>query len=796
MKKFISVLLVAVMLFSLSVNVMAQAYSTGITKSVEKTDADTDRINEQNRLQYILTKVKTLIDIPQEYSEFNYSIRTRYDREYWSLQWNNETYDKCISIMADQNGRITSYYHDIVPNVQKAPVITKQKALDIANSFIKKLYPEIMDKLVPEDNSAISSYNSNSYRFGFVRNENGINFASNNVQITVDYVDGRIKSFNINWDPQLQFDSPDDIVSEDFATDKWKSDSAMELTYRIFTDYDNGNYINTVAKLIYTNVNSQRNILAKDGEYLEENYGWAAGDKIFGTMNDSASSEGESMKDVNSSISFTENELKRIQELDNYITVQRADEIVRSFDQLAIDDSFTLSSYSTQYFYMPYTNTQDRPVVWNLTYSGKVTQGDFNPLTAYASVDASTGELLSFTSNRNYQYGYHDNNGDGIFDQFVVPELKIEQKQAQELAHEFLQTAQPDKYNNLKLKSSNKSGIVHYDSAVMGKQDTDQSEQYYTSVSMSFSRMHNDIPVSENNAHVNVDCVEGKITRYSINWTDNLTFDCQQPSIDEKTAIDTYFENSEKILEYILYTVYLYDLESAQTQQKTNDIYVANPEVIQTQDQTRLIYRFYCPFYAVSALSGKPIDYNGNEYQKAEDISFDQFEDIEGHWAEEKINLLRDIGIVLADETFCPDQEITQKEFIAMLMAVSNGYTPILRYSDIDTQLENLMRDMKNRGYYISEKDADISPESPLVRKDAAKFIVRGLGYEKIATLGNIFTTEFLDNDLIDEKYLGYAALANALGIINGSEGCFNGDHNITRAESAVLIYNYMNAER
>ena len=797
MKKIVSAALASLMLAAAPMGVLAEAYGTGLTRTVmpisEMSPAQED-ISEENRLKQVLTQVKLLIDIPEEYTEFDYSLNTRYEDEQWYFTWRTKDNMKYLSVNADGDGRITYYNNNIRPNKVKAPTILRADALAIAKAFIVKLYPDIIDQL--DESETVGTYfGSNAYQFHFTRQVNGILYGNNYVEVSVDHTDGRVKTFSIGWEHDVEFDDPTNRVTTYMAIKKWKSDSALDLKYRIFSNYENGEYKDTVAKLVYINRDTQKNILALTGEYLEENYGWASGgsanDKLMFDATAEAPAQSESVTNSSASrVEFSENELKRMEELDNYISTEEADKIVRAYTQLAIDDSFTLSSYSNGYSYQPYTDTNDRPIVWNLVYTGTVREGDFSPLTARASVNAETGELISFSSYR--YYDHFDSEGN-----FVKPVLAMELEEAQKLADSFLQKVQPEKYKDLSFASSRNTNSFTYVAKEYGKDDTENDGVYYTSVANSYNRTHNDIQVMGNSASVTVDCVEGKITNYSLNWTDGLTFDSEKAVVDENTALETYFDSADVELEYIHYTVYLYD-EAADEKAEKEVVYSKyhGGDVIETRDETRLIYSFNAPFYAVSALTGKPITYDGTDYEKNVVEKFEGYSDISGHWAEEQIKLLSDIGVILRTDSFRPDEAISQKEFIAMLMAVTNNYTEVLRYADIDKFMEAYTADMTYNGYYIPEKDEDIQPDSPIMRKDAAKFIVRGMGYEKVATLGSIFKTDFIDNDSIDPSYIGYAALASALGVVNGSHGCFNGDENITRAESAILIYNYMNAEK
>jgi hypothetical protein len=115
---------------------------------------------------------------------------------------------------------------------------------------------------------------------------------------------------------------------------------------------------------------------------------------------------------------------------------------------------------------------------------------------------------------------------------------------------------------------------------------------------------------------------------------------------------------------------------------------------------------------------------------------------------------------------------ITQSNFFKYLYsAVKNNYNS-------DDEFYNML--IQNGILKTDEK----SPSSFVSNADAAKFVIRYLGYEKIAVHSEIFNNPF--KDTIGEEYKGYAAMCYSLNIIKGTNGSFNEGHNISNAEAAV----------
>ncbi len=53
-------------------------------------------------------------------------------------------------------------------------------------------------------------------------------------------------------------------------------------------------------------------------------------------------------------------------------------------------------------------------------------------------------------------------------------------------------------------------------------------------------------------------------------------------------------------------------------------------------------------------------------------------------------------------------------------------------------------------------------------KKKGVKFIIRTMGYDKVANIENIYKDVFKDTNEISKELKGYVTLAYALGIIQG----------------------------
>ena len=94
------------------------------------------------------------------------------------------------------------------------------------------------------------------------------------------------------------------------------------------------------------------------------------------------------------------------------------------------------------------------------------------------------------------------------------------------------------------------------------------------------------------------------------------------------------------------------------------------------------------------------------------------------------------------------------------------------------------------RNNYISESEKN--PSAPVLREDAFVFMIRFMGYERVAKLSGIFNCPFSDANEISPEKLGYAAILSGFGVISGDASQVRANDNITRAETAMMLYKYL----
>ena len=344
---------------------------------------------------------------------------------------------------------------------------------------------------------------------------------------------------------------------------------------------------------------------------------------------------------------------------------------------------------------------------------------EFNFDNGSAEINAQTGEILEFYIQRSV-IGISENGN-----------TEVSEEQAKEKAEEFLKKISGSKFSETKLS------------------DSYSGEKSY---SFEYTRQANGKDCKGNKLSIDVDKSTGKIISYSCRWYDNAVFEDISNAISKSEAFDKFNESNNFGLNYVM----------------------------TENNKVALVYGFYkdeIP-YEINALSGKKVNYIGNDYNEYEEDKMPEYQDIKGHWCEETVQQLMDSGYYICGDKFNPDKDISQINFFRyMLSSRMNSYS--------DDDLYNMLM---NKGIISSEEK---NPSKAVTNKEAAKFITRYLGYDKLAKHSEIFNNKF--NDSIDDEYLGYASICYALGIIKGdSKGNFNENQNITNATAAEYIYNIL----
>jgi hypothetical protein len=164
------------------------------------------------------------------------------------------------------------------------------------------------------------------------------------------------------------------------------------------------------------------------------------------------------------------------------------------------------------------------------------------------------------------------------------------------------------------------------------------------------------------------------------------------------------------------------------------------------------------------------------------------FPDVEGHWAKNYVTELYNEGVVEGrDGNFMPDTPILRSEAFKVVL-LGLGYQAVACDSSIFPDLKDgdWFCGVVTKAYILGVVEGDngyLFPARDLTRAEALKVLFKTKGIEPPA----VDTAPFPDVNPTD-WYAGYVYKAKLLGWIQGIDGKFEPNRNITRAELAKLV--------
>ncbi len=693
----------------------------------------------------ILLVVKNKVEIPTEYKNFTYQYSSGNENGYWNFNWASDDGGE-LRIRADSKGRINNYNlfesnHEYTATKGRAPQFTRKEAEGKTLEFLKKTIPEAYPSLDKQASFHISPYDG-VYNFTYNRLENDILCENQWVNVSINYVTGKVEYMSTSWLYDVVFEKIDAPISENDAKGIWKDNVQMELKYL----YKYDEQIN--AYLAYVPNKELKEIDAKTGTIIESKYEWLYnGDNSMPedmTASGALSGGGSSSNKNN----FSEEELNKLTQHEKLLTLTQADDRIRKIENLSIGDEYTLVSgnlYTENNISLLKDDKTSVNYVWHIIYSEPVTKGE-SPKTVYADVDAKTGELKS----------YRDNSEDWLN---ISEKAKINENMATIIAKKFLDAVSGMKMQNVLDYTISEKFLTN-----------DKGKAVNVGWDIFYRRGHSGISVANDGLNVSVNRMTGKITHYSYNWQEKVDFESAENIINNEQALLAYIDNAKAKLEYHIITTYFYDIESKNTVSNTGEVSDFQSSVVKNQKSTVLVYRFESPSTEVSAKTGEYI----NEVETL-NTSFEGYADINGHWAAREIELLGNIGVLPKRREFRAYNKISQEEFLTSLF-LSKGRNFSYDYA-------------VNEGVITK---SEINRTGAITRYQAVEFIVRFLGYGKLAKDHSIYRVNFSDAESIPQKYLGSVAIGKSIGVITGANGNYNGSADLTNGEAAMMIYNTM----
>ena len=276
------------------------------------------------------------------------------------------------------------------------------------------------------------------------------------------------------------------------------------------------------------------------------------------------------------------------------------------------------------------------------------------------------------------------------------------------------------------------------------QKDEEMGDAYYV-------RKVNDIPYIDNSISADWDSERGCIGRFLLNWDEDLS---KMPSSDGIISLydaeNVLFENAPLELLYL----------------KSGGKYI----LVNTMPTYEL---------RIDAKSGKVINYDGEEIKQNQK---GEYTDVQGHWVENIAKTLSEYGIAFEENELKPDEKITQSEFLRLVYSGMLG-------SSWEAEEDTIYYRMVDKGVLSKEEK---NSTSPINRENAIRYLLRAMDIKEVAEIEGIYVCRFSDSQDISPDKIGYCAIAEGFGIVNGDGGNLYPKNDITRAEALTMIYNYL----
>ena len=422
-------------------------------------------------------------------------------------------------------------------------------------------------------------------------------------------------------------------------------------------------------------------------------------------------------------------EQEGIQKLEGVLSRETLDGQLRAVSQYGLED-YALSSAS--YRLIEETEAREEQVLCTLCY---LLPGEDGTASRTFTVDAKTGQVEDLWSYLPW-------------DEDQKPSLT--QAEAQTRAEAFLQSFCPDRSARLALYQGPEGEIR-------------------STYSFTFARQENGYFFPDHFYQVEISAEDGSICALSYFYDDGVTFDSPDGVVSMQTALDAWMDTYTVTLGYL---------------QVPEKLSASDPEAaLYLQLGLTAFYRLKLGYglereeylYGIDAKTGTPV-----RPERGTDGGL-AYSDLSGHWARETVEALAAYHVGYEGGTFAPGQAMTQFDLVALLFSVENY--PLDPAAATEEERDAAYSAAYRMGALTP---AERSDSAPLTRSGAVKLLLNAEGLKAAAQLTGIYTCSYTDKSSIPSEDLGYAALAQGIGMV---QGAWAGDRTATRAEGAVMLH-------
>ena len=731
--------------------------------------ADTkSSIYSKNEIEKIVREKLDLDDeLKLEYS--NLLTQDLMQKKFWNMEFSGE--NTSISVTANaETGKITSFYKWIKDDNKRTVNILANTARNNAINFIKSLEPDKFKETeeVTTKTPSVIIYNLerdyidfNNYHFTFVRKIKDEFFPSNYFRVQVSGATGEVIQYQMQWD-DVSFDHSKNLISENKARDIFEKEDQIKLKYMALNVNNKDQDIPILTPVYVYNPKSPNIISAIDGRFLNYDEIYHYGYDLFSGAGSKDMAVAEERSLDNGGEVIPEEGVLSKEKIENMII----NTIGRELDikDLIVQDS----GYFNNYF----------------NRSGKFWRTYWRDLDGkkrlYTVVDAENGDILSLDYYKNIDINV-------AFERVISDNNEVQEiSKSDNIDENKIKKDILNKVQNLLPFIQNED--INFEITRVSENEDEKSL-----INVDSSRYINNITYDDNYLRIKYDYNTEEILGFSYRWDE---VKAQSPSniIDKKSIVKKFYDTVglEK------YLIQITDKKAKET--KGLDIPLKELLPIYTLRPYNFRY--------VDAVSGKFLDYNGEEYKDEPSLTL-KFKDLKGYKYEQEINLMNKMGILKEKgDYFYPNNSLLKKDAIKWIVEMGwrrNVY-PLGGYYEYYQRKDMPIKDIdKDDPYYpyivaaieneIIGKTEDFKLDEKAEKLEITKWIIRAMKQDELARFTEIFQNPYEDKENIPQEDIGYVALAKYYNLYRDMEtnGMFEGDRILTRGEFIKALYNLMN---
>lgn len=709
------------------------------------------------RLAAVTAKVKDTLSLDTEAYDSFYG--EPYENELaptWSLEWSNDA--GSLYVTATEEGKILSYRrsdYTMTPadsDRTRFPTYTREETAPAVRAFLDKVLEQPLESAQYEETGFRDSIYTDSYTINGSILLNGLP-SPLSFWMRVDANTGEVVSF-----------SRDDLSGRYFggvpsaAPKTTQADAAASLasTLSLRLEYVWDGEANMAVLRYLANPIDEFYVDAQTGELVnltELRRELVSGGRS-GSITNTSADAAEAPAPEASRSQLTTAELEGVAKLEGVLSKEELDAAARKITELGLS-AYTLAdvSYSVERWEVDEAGEHTEPaaVTAHLTYTKSVKDGGV--YRRYVTLDGRAGEFQAVHSSFPW------------VEDFTAA---VKETKAQQNAESFLKKYAPDQF----------SQSAPYESPYRASYAArfGETTRQYTWI---YAQQHEGYFYAVNTLSIGVDASDGSISSYAKSWDDTVKFDSADNLISQEKALEIYAGTFDAELRYMAIPQKL-DLAGS--------------------DLRPLLENLGHTFFYALKLGYQPqsnLDtwFNGIDAKTGEIISGETYDDpkvtytdMAGHWVEGAAAALARFNIGWAGEKLNPDQALTQLDMLTLLRSPSYG--PADPTTLTEDEIVSIYRWAENNDVL---DPANQNPTAPVSRLEMVKLLLNRMGHGPIARLEGIYKTSFADSADIPAADIGYAALAQGLGLVaGGSDGAFAPSRATTRAEALTLLYRYL----